>query len=137
MEIRIGAGINTGAVHVGNMGTKELLNYTCIGDEVNLASRLESMCKYYGASIVVSENCAKACKNLEFRKLDRIRVKGKNTAISIFTPICADEKAICAKWENALGLYAKGDFSTALREFESVKMSTVLMLLAAMCLSRV
>lgn len=121
VELNMGAGINTGTAHVGNMGTDELLDYTCIGDNVNLASRLEGLCKYYGVGIVISQSTANKTE-LSLRKLDKIKVKGKNIPIEIYTTISEDEikNGLDKKWNNALGLYLKGEFEQALRAFKDL-----------------
>ena len=90
-NIHIGIGINTAQVIAGNMGSLHRSNYSVIGDGVNLASRLESLTKYFGVSIIVSELTAKNCNNIEFNELAKVQVKGKKESIRIFEPLVADD----------------------------------------------
>jgi adenylate cyclase len=84
-QIRVGIGINSGVAAVGNMGSDRLFDYTAIGDNVNLASRLEGLNKYYGTNILISPATARNLEgNFILRQVDLVQVKGKAQPLEVF-----------------------------------------------------
>src|SRR5207245_8571237 len=83
--IRIGIGLNTDAIVSGNIGSPKRMDYTAIGDGVNLASRLQNACKEYSAQILCSENTYKKLKgSYRAREIDRVIVKGKTEPVGVY-----------------------------------------------------
>ena len=86
-EISIGVGLNSGSVSVGNMGSKIRVAYTVIGDEVNLASRLESLTRQYDLGMIVGENTRAQVQDFCYRNIDDVRVKGRDKPVTLYQPV--------------------------------------------------
>lgn len=122
--LTIGVGVNSGPVAVGNMGSDRLFDYTAIGDNVNLASRLEGLNKYYGTSILISQATAEALGNgFTLRDVDRVRVKGKAQAAGIFEvvsegPPAPEVAQFLTTYHQGLAWYRQQHWAESLAEFE-------------------
>jgi len=116
--VDIGIGLNTDQVVSGNIGSKKRMDFTMIGDGVNLASRLESACKQYGAHILVSEfTYEKLRGTYRARKLDRIVVKGKTQPVAIYELMEHHDEASYPSLSEALGIFRDAMRQYRQREF--------------------
>jgi len=114
----MGLGINTATVVVGNMGSTQRFDYTCLGDGVNLASRLEGQSKNYGVLLILGPETANQVKN-EYRviQLDTIAVKGKKDGVDIYTVLDNADwaKSHVMTHTKFLEIYKAGDWERAIQ----------------------
>ena len=125
--IRVGVGIASGEMNVGNMGSEFRIAYTVMGDTVNLGSRLEGLTKQYGVDIIVNERTRELVPDFVFRELDIVRVKGKTEPAAIFEPlgpstdISQQTAEMLDTYADALAAYRGKQWDAAVTAFENLR----------------
>ena len=125
-QIKMGFGLNTGNMVVGNMGSSFRMAYTIMGDSVNLGSRIEGLTKNYGVDIIVSEHVKAQVPDMLYRELDTVRVKGKDVAVTIYEPFGKLSQVDSAQlkqldlYAQALNSYKKQDWAAAEKQFKQL-----------------
>jgi adenylate cyclase len=121
----MGIGLNTGEVSVGNMGSQSVRNYTVMGDQVNLASRLEGATKQYGVDILISHTTYEAVKkSFLCREVDWLRVKGKKQGVQVYELLSegftdSKRRHLAETFSAGYQLYRARQFQEALAQFEA------------------
>lgn len=119
VKIQASIGVHAGDVYIGTIGNSERADFTAIGDTVNLASRIQSLCKIYSEPILISGDVMRGARDYmpSFFPLDTVRVKGRKQAIDIYSMPTRHAEA----YASALSFYRSGNFEDAQKAFENLK----------------
>ena len=126
-SFKIGIGLNSGECSVGNMGSDKIFSYTALGDNMNLGARLESLCKHYGAQILISEYTFERIDQTKFtcRQIDNARVKGKLNAVGVYEVLYAGhpfeiDNVSFTNFVAAYELFKNAEFAPAITLFKTI-----------------
>ncbi len=126
-QLYVRIGMNSGPAVVGNLGSQQRMDYTMMGDTVNLASRLEGANKYYKTYTMISDaTYSKAKDHIDVRELDKIRVVGKAEPVTVYELLARKGMTsgtlatIIDQYNKAINLYKQQDFTTAIKQFDDI-----------------
>lgn len=129
-SLKIGVGVSSGPMHVGNMGSDFRMSYTVMGDVVNLGSRLQDLTKVYGVAVICADVTRTLVPAWAFRELDRVRVKGRQEALAIYEPLgpkdalSTEVRQDLVRYRTALKHYRAREWDAAEAEFFGLSRSS-------------